>query len=292
MAHVAAWKKEVVEDLKTEMVSHTVVAIVNVHGIPSAQLQQMRQGLRGSANVIMTRNTILDIALTEAAKVRPGLDALKASVDGQCAVITTNMNPFKLFRALEATKSAAPAKAGDIAPEDIAIKAGETPFKPGPIVGELQKVGIPAGIEGGKVVFKKDKVLVAKGQPVPEDLAKVLPRLEILPMTVGLDLRAAFEDGVLYDRDVLNIPADYYSNLLGAAARNAMALSMSIAYVSPQTIRPLLAKAFREAMGLSMEVAYPTNENIKFLLAKAEAQMLALARKGDGLNDERLKKRM
>jgi large subunit ribosomal protein L10 len=202
------------------------------------------------------------------------------------------MNPFKLFRALEATKSAAPAKPGDIAPEDIAIKAGETPFKPGPIVGELQKVGIPAGIEGGKVVFKKDKVLVAKGQPVPEDLAKVLPRLEILPMTVGLDLRAAFEDGVLYDRDVLNIPADYYSNMLGAAARNAMALSMSIAYVTPQTIRPLLAKAFREAMGLSMEAAYPTNENIKFLLAKAEAQMLALARKGDGLNDERLKKRM
>jgi large subunit ribosomal protein L10 len=111
-------------------------------------------------------------------------------------------------------------------------------------------------------------------------------------MTVGLDLRAAFEDGVLYDRDVLNIPADYYGNMLGAAARNAMALSMSIAYVSPQTIRPLLVKAFREAMGLSMEAAYPTNENIKFLLAKAEAQMLALARKGDGLNDERLKKRM
>ncbi len=32
MAHVAAWKKEVVEDLKTDMVSHTVVAIVNVRG--------------------------------------------------------------------------------------------------------------------------------------------------------------------------------------------------------------------------------------------------------------------
>ncbi len=93
-----------------------------------------------------------------------------------------------------------PGKAGDIAPEDIAVKAGETPFKPGPIVGELQKVGIPAGIEGGKIVIKKDKVLVEKGRRSPEELSKVLPQLEILPMTVGLDLRAAFEDGVLYGR--------------------------------------------------------------------------------------------
>ncbi|MCE5295684.1 MAG: 50S ribosomal protein L10 [Euryarchaeota archaeon] len=292
MAHVASWKKDVVADLADAMTSHHVVAIVSVKGIPSAQLQKMRAGLRKDADVVMTRNTLVDIALTEAAKKVPGLETLKTAVDGQCAVITTDMNPFKLFRALEATKSASPAKAGDIAPEDITIKAGETPFKPGPIVGELQKVGIPAGIENGKVVFKKDKVLVEKGKPVPGDLAKVLPRLEIFPMTVGLDLMAAFEGGVLYGRDVLNIPADYYTNMLSTAARNALALSMSIAYVTPQTITPLLAKAYREAMALSVEAAYPTKDNIKILLAKADAQMAALARKTDGLEDERLKKRI
>ena len=64
---------------------------------------------------------------------------------------------------MEATKSTAPAKPGDIAPEDIIVKEGETPFKPGPIVGELQKAGIPAAIEGGKIVIRKDKVLVEKG---------------------------------------------------------------------------------------------------------------------------------
>jgi large subunit ribosomal protein L10 len=292
MAHVASWKKDVVKDLIDTMVSHQVVAIVDVRGIPSAQLQAMRAGLRKDANVVMTRNTLVDIAIKEAAKKRPGLEALNGAVDGQCAVVTTNMNPFKLFRAMEATKSAAPAKAGDIAPEDISVKAGETPFKPGPIVGELQKAGIPAGIEGGKVVFKKDKVLVEKGKPVPHDIAKVLVRLEIFPMTVGLDLKAAYEDGILYGRDVLNIPADYYSTMLATASRNALALSMSIAYVTPQTIKPLLVKAYREAMGLSIEAAYPMKENIKFLLAKADAQMVVLAKKTDGLEDERLKKRI
>ncbi|QLH74830.1 MAG: 50S ribosomal protein L10 [Methanomassiliicoccales archaeon] len=292
MAHVATWKKDVVKDLTEQMTSHQVVAVVNLRGIPSAQLQKMRADLRKDANLVMTRNTLMDIAITEAAKKRPGLEALKEVVDGQCAIVTTDMNPFKLFRAMEATKSPAPAKPGDIAPEDITIKAGETPFKPGPIVGELQKVGIPAGIENGKVVFKKDKVLVEKGKPVPDDIAKVLPRLEIFPMTVGLDLMAAFEDGLLYRRDVLNIPADYYTTMLSTASRNALALSMHIAYVTPQTITPLLAKAYREAMALSVEAAYPTKDNIKILLAKADAQMAALARKTDGLEDERLKKRI
>ncbi|OPY31522.1 MAG: 50S ribosomal protein L10 [Methanomassiliicoccales archaeon PtaU1.Bin124] len=292
MAHVASWKKDVVKELTDAMVSSHVVAIVDLRGIPSAQLQQMRAGMRKDANVVMTRNTLVDIAITEAAKKRPGLEVLREAVNGQCAVVTTNMNPFKLFRAMEATKSPAPAKAGDIAPEDIAVKAGETSFKPGPIVGELQKAGIPAGIENGKVVFKKDKVLVEKGKPVPEDIAKVLPRLEIFPMTVGLDLKAAFEDGTLYRRDVLNVPADYYSTMLATASRNALALSMSIAYVTPVTIKPLMAKAYREAMALSVEAAYPTKDNIKFLLAKADAQMGALARKTTGLEDERLKKRI
>lgn len=292
MAHVATWKKDVVKELTDAMVSSHVVAIVDLRGIPSAQLQQMRAGMRGSANVVMTRNTLVDIAITEAAKRRPGLEVLKEAVSGQCAVVTSDMNPFKLFRAMESTKSPAPAKPGDIAPEDIMVKAGDTPFKPGPIVGELQKAGIPAGIEGGKVVFKKDKVLVEKGKPVPDEIAKVLPRLEIFPMTVGMDLKAAFEDGTLYRRDVLNVPADYYNTMLATASRNALALSMTIAYVTPFTIRPLMTKAFREAMALSIEAAYPTKDNIKFLLAKADAQMGALARKTDGLEDERLKKRI
>src|SRR5664280_316552 len=169
MAHVAAWKKDKVQELTNAMTSKKVVAIVDVHGIPSAQLQLMRQGLRAKASIMMSRNNLIDIAIEQAAKDLPGLEQLLKSVSSQCAVVTTDVNPFRLFREMESTKSAAPAKPGDIAPEDILIKAGDTPFKPGPIVGELQKAGIPAGIEGGKIVIKKDKVLVKKGEAVSEE---------------------------------------------------------------------------------------------------------------------------
>ena len=291
MAHVAKWKKDMVQELVDNMVHSHVVGIVDLRGIPAAQMITMRAGLRGKAKVNMTRNTLMDLAITEAAKQRPGLEQLKPIVDGQCAIVTSDINPFKLFRQMEATKTSAPAKPGDIAPEDIMVKAGDTPFKPGPIIGELQKAGIPAAIESGKIIIKKDKVLVPKGEPVPDEVAKVLAKLEILPMTVGMDLRAVFEDGVLYGKDVLNVPADHYTNLLGLAARNALGLSLSIAYVTPQTITPLLSKAYREAMALSVASVFPTKDSIGAILAKADAQMMTLA-SITGLEDDRIKSKM
>ena len=292
MAHVASWKKEKVKELADVMVKNPVVAIVDIHGIPSPQMQDMRHGMRKHAFVMMTRNNLLLIAIDEAAKERPGLEKLKPLVAGQCAVVATPMNPFKLFQQMEATKSAAPAKPGDIAPEDIVVKEGETPFKPGPIVGELQKAGIPAAIEGGKIVIRKEKVLVEKGHKVPEELAKILPKLEILPMTVGMDLRGAFEDGILYEKAVLDIPEGYYPTMLATAARNATALGVSIVYPTKQTIGPLMGKAYREASALGIKAAIPTKDTIGPLLAKARAEMLAIASKVPGLEDDRLKQQL
>ena len=248
--------------------------------------------MRKNAAVLMTRNNLVLIALDEAAKQRPGLEKLKEHVNGQCAIVATPTNPFKLFQNMESTKSPAPAKPDDVAPEDIVIKAGDTPFKPGPIVGELQKAGIPAAIEGGKIVIRKEKVLVEKGHKVSEELSKILPKLEIFPMTVGMDLRAAFEDGVVYNKSVLDVPADYYPSMLATASRNAIALGVSLVYPTKQTINPLLAKAYRGATALSVKAAIPTKDNIKLLLAKANAEMLAVASRVPGLEDERLKQQL
>jgi large subunit ribosomal protein L10 len=292
MAHVASWKKAKVKELADVMVKNPVVAIVDIHGIPSPQMQDMRHGMRKFASVMMTRNNLLLIAIDEAAKQRPGLEKLKPLVGGQCAIVATPTNPFKLFQQIEATKSKAPAKPGDIAPEDIVVKEGETPFKPGPIVGELQKAGIPAAIEGGKIVIRKDKVLVEKGHKVSEELAKILPKLEILPMIVGMDLRGAFEDGIVYEREILNVPVGYYPTMLATAARNATALGVSIVYPTKQTIGPLLGKAYRGASAVGVKAAIPTKDTIGPLLAKARAEMLAIAARVPGLEDDRLKQQL
>lgn len=277
MAHVATWKKDLVEELVQDMREYPVVAVVDMHGIPGQQVQSMRAGLRAHAKLKMTKNKLMRLAIEEVAKDKPEIAGLKDSVHGQCALVMTDIDPFKLFKKLEATKTAAPAKEGQLAPYDIVVPKGPTPFGPGPIIGELQKIGLPAAIDAGKIVVKKDTTLVKEGEPIPGPVAAMLPKLEILPMVVGMDLRAAYEGGVIYGREVLDIPDDYYATMFATAAHNALALGVSIAFPTKETIVPLIAKAYRETFGLSVEAAIPTKENIDTLLAKADAQMLSLA---------------
>jgi large subunit ribosomal protein L10 len=211
------------------------------------------------------------------------------TIDGQTAVVTADINPFRLFRELEATKTRAPARGGEVAPEDLWVRAGDTPFKPGPIVGELQKAGIPAAIERGKVVIRQDKLMVKTGQRIPREVAQQLARLEIFPLVVGLDLRGAYEAGTVFRRDVLAIDDAVVRGQIAQAGLEALALALASAYPTRETIRPLLAKAHAEALSLAVESEFPTKETVKLLLARAQAQMLALAARAPGAADEELR---
>jgi large subunit ribosomal protein L10 len=277
MAHVAKWKMNRVEHLTDILLKDPVIGIVDIEGIPASQLQLIRKGLPSGSNFIVTRNTLLKMALKKASEQKKNLEKLSASLDGQRGVITANINPFKLFRTMEATKIKAPAKGGEIAPEDIEIKEGDTPFKPGPIVGELQKAGFPAAIERGKVVIKKNKTLVKKGQRIPRDVAKLMARLEIYPMTVGLSLLIGFENGTVYERDVLNVDVAGYIKNMGTAGSQAFNLSMFINYPTKLTIRPLLQNAYQKAINLAFNAEIPTSISIVLLLGKAQSQALSLA---------------
>ncbi len=288
MAHVAEWKKETVNDLQEMMTDNPVIALVDIGGIPTPQMQSMRTRLRDSATLKVARNKLIDIAIDRATEECPGLEKLKDSLDGQSAVLATTMNPFKLFKEIEKTKSPAPAKPGDISPKDIKVMKGETPFPPGPIVGELQKAGVPAAIEGGKIVIKKNKILVKEGEEISDDVAKVLPRLDIYPMIVGLGFKVAYEDGVIYDRDTLDIPPDYYESRLARGAASAIRLGLAVGHPTPETMPLLLSKAHRQAAELSLAAVIPNESSIRTLLARAESHMLTLVSNIPGLEDERI----
>ena len=289
MAHVAGWKKDAVTDLAKQISKSKVVGIINVHGVPAPAFQTMRTNLRGKAEITMLKNTLLKIALQQAGKDKKGLDMLAASVDGQCAVVTSELNPFRLFKQLDSTKTKMPARGGEVAPDDIEIKAGETPFKPGPVVGELQKAGLPAAIEQGKVVIKKDKLLVKKGDKIPRDVALVLSKLEIYPLTVGLDLSAVFEDGMIYKKDVLAVDDAMVLSQVKFAAAGAMNLAIFISYPTKQSIRPMLANAHYKALNFAVNTNIANKATIKLMLAKANAQMLSLASKVPAALDDDLK---
>jgi large subunit ribosomal protein L10 len=287
MAHVAQWKVDRVNKLTESIATSPVIGIVEIHGIPAKQFAKMRARLRGSVTLYVTKVTLIHRAIDQVAEDRPGLDGLKELASGQVGLVTTKENPFKLYKMMERTKTASPAKGGEMAPNDIVIKAGETGFKPGPIVRDFQKVGIPAAIERGKVVIKKKAVLVKEGEPIPKDLAKILPRLDILPLMLGLDLKAAFEDGMIYQPDVLDVDTDAIIGQVAAGAAAAFNLAVNASVFNDVTIKPLLAKGHTYGLNLAVEAGIMTSETVEPILARAHGRMLALASQiPDGLDDE------
>ena len=278
MAHVAEWKKKYVDDLVSKILSKPVVGVVNIHGIPAKQMQEMRKNIRGMMILKGSKNTLIKLAFERAAEQgKTGVDGLVDYIDGQCAIVATDLNPFKLYKQFEATMTATPAKGGETAPEDIWVKKGETPFKPGPMVSEFQRAGLPAAIDKGKIVIRKDTLLVKKGEVILREVANALTKLEIFPLTVGMDLRAAYEDGTVFDRDSLNVDAEQFIAQLKLASMQALNLAVFAGYPTKQTIVPLIQKAFNQALALSVSTGYPTPDSIVMLLSKAMAQMLALA---------------
>ena len=265
------WKKGQVAALKSLMGTYPTVGIAKIRGLGSNQVQQIRKDFQGKALLRVSKNSLSSIALGES-----GMNDMVDFIDDQIALIFTNLDAFKLYNVLEEGKIPAPIKAGAVAPFDIAIESGPTSLRPGPIVGELQSLSIPAGIAGGKVVIKQRKVAVKEGEKVSPPLAAILARLEIYPMKEGLDLCAVFDrDGnVLFTPDVLHVDVEQYVSNVQECAKAAFALATHLKYDYPTryTIGDLLREASDKSVALALNVAYPTSETIKPLLQKAYAE--------------------
>jgi large subunit ribosomal protein L10 len=281
-SHIPQWKKDEVEAIKELIKEYPIFGIVGIGGIPAKQLQKMRRDLKGKAVLKVSRNTLIRRALEQSGEGKE----MEEYVDVQTALIFTEQNPFKLFKTLEKSKSPSPIKAGAIAPNDIIVEKCETSFPPGPILGDLQAAGIPAAIDGGKVVIRETKAVAKEGEAVSQKLAAMLTRLEIYPMEVGLDLRAAFESGMVFTPDVLAIDEDKYFSDIVLAAQQAFNTSVFAAYPTADNIKTLIAKATTESRNLGVNAVVLEPGIVDLLLGKAQSEMLSVASIASANNEE------
>src|SRR3989338_1749214 len=166
MAHVAEYKKKIVDDIVRLIKEYPIIGVVNMENLPAPQLQAMRAQLRGKVALTMTKKRLMKIALEQVKNEKKGIEKLKEHLNGMPALIFTKDSPFILSKILQKNKSSAPAKAGQTAPKDIIVNKGSTGFAPGPIIGELGMIGIKAGVEGGKVAIKEDVLVARQGEQI------------------------------------------------------------------------------------------------------------------------------
>ncbi len=279
MAHVAQSKKDTVKTFTKLLEEYPIIGAVNVENMPAKQLQRLREQLRETVLIKMTKRRLFYHAIDGSKK--ENIQELKNHLKGMPALLFTKENPFTLFKNIKKNKSQAPIKAGQIAPNDILVKAGPTPFAPGPIIGELGAFKIKTGVEDGKIAIKEDCIVAKEGEEVSQALASILARLGIEPMEIGLNVSAIYENGEILTKDVLDIDTDAYLDNLKLCGSDAFKLAMEIAYSCPDTINLLLAKAHTDAKTIATEQDILTDETVKDVLAKANLQAESLNSKLD-----------
>ncbi len=283
MVHISKAKKGTVQEFTKLIEQYDVVGAVNMENLPAKQLHNMRVQLRDTVLIKMSKRRLLTVAIKNAKK--EGIQDIIPYLKGMPALLFTNNSPFTLFKTLKKNKSTTAIKGGQIAPHDIVVSAGPTPFAPGPVIGELGSVGIKAGIASGKVVIKEDTVVVKEGEEVSSLLAGLLTRLGIEPMEIGLDLTAVCEKGEILPKAVLDIDEEQYIADVTTAASWAFNLAVHSVFLTSETTPVLIQKAFAEAKALALGEDILTDLTVGDTLAKAHNQMMGVARL---LSDEAL----
>jgi large subunit ribosomal protein L10 len=267
-------KSTEVEAIKDILKEHKSIGIASLKKVRASQLQELKKSMAGKVYLRVLKNTLMRLAIEE--MNQESLKQLEAYLDGSNVYLFTDLNPFKLALLLERGKVKTTAKSGDIAAMDVIVPAGNTAQPPGPIISQLNGVGLPTRIESGSVWVSKDTLVARRGDVISEQLAGVLSKLGIKAVELGIAMRAVFDDGLMITGDQLKVDVAATRRSVEQSNQEAFALAISISYPTKDTIKPLLQNAHQQAMALAVSAAIPTKETIGDLIRKANMEMTSL----------------
>jgi len=272
-----AEKVAVVERITKLSKTYPVLCVTKLSKVRSAQLMAVRKVLRGRAEIVVVKNKLAILGLKRAGL--KNADELLKTLEGQNALIFSTLDPFKLFLLLEKNRVDLAARAGDIAPANIVVPAGNTGQQAGPVLSEFREAGIKTKIEAGSIQVVEDSVVAKPGTQISPKLASLLSRLGIKPIRAGLAIALAYEDGLIYGAEAVAIDLDKYRASLVEGFSSAKGLAVIIGYVTKETAPDIIAKAYREALALAVEAGEVTKESAPVIFGKAEAEANAVLAK-------------
>lgn len=236
--HVSESKKKIVKDLSNLMKKKSIV-IVSIKNLPSAQFQEIKKSIRSMATIQVAKKNLIDFALDHSGVKE--LHNLVPYVKDSTALLFSDTDAFEIAGFLSESKTPAKAKAGQVAPEDIVVKAGGTDLMPGPDITALSSVGLRPQVKEGKIHIMMDSVLCKKGEVITAAKASILAKLGISPFKIGLEPVAAYMDGKVY-ADIKIDKVAMVKNLENDYARS-LAFAVSINYPVKETLPFILGKA-------------------------------------------------
>jgi large subunit ribosomal protein L10 len=254
-----------------------VIALSKMTKVRATQLMAIRKKFRNEIKITVIKNKVAKKAFEKVKEIQ-GIDNLSEQLEGQSALMFTNINPFKLNSILFQNKVFLQAKGGDIANKEIIIPAGNTGITPGPVLSEFKEANVATKIDQGSIWVSKDTTVARSGQIISQKLASLMSKLNIKPIEAGISVMFAISDGLIFNERDLGIDLKEYKNELIKSFQEAIALAIASSYFTKDTARPLIARAHQHAIALSRESRYLSRENLEnTLLPEAEGQARLLS---------------
>lgn len=224
--------------------------IVGADNVGSSQMQKIRIELRGEAEILMGKNTMMKKVIRGHLENNPDLAALLPYIVENVGFVFTKDNLSTIRTKLQANKVKAPAKAGAISNADVEIPAQVTTMGPEK-TSFFQALQIPTKITRGQIEIINNISLIKNGDKVGASEATLLNMLNISPFSYGLTIKHVFENGTIYSPDILDITPEDIRTKFTDGVRRVAAVSLAIGYPTLASVPHSIANGFKKLMAVA-----------------------------------------
>lgn len=248
-------KTEYFDKLKELVTTYSKCFVVKVDNVGSKQLQSTRKDLRGKAEVLMGKNTMMRKCLRDFVEENPGspVEKLIEQCRGNVGFVFTNGDLGDIREILESNTRPAPAKVGAVAPNKVIVPKGGTGCDPGQTA-FFQTLQIATKISRGQIEMVNDTELIQEGERVTASQAALLQKLSIMPFTYGVVLKSVYDNGSLFDAKVLDITDDVLAAKFSEALKSIAALSLALGMPTQASVPHSIANAFKVILSITIEL--------------------------------------
>jgi len=274
-------KKEYFQRMTGLLSNYGKVFVVSVDNVGSQQMNATRKSMRGLAEVLMGKNTLMRKVMKEFLAENPGhfYSNLMDKVAGNVGFVFTNADLPKIRDLILANRVPAPARVGAISPVDVVVPAGPTGCDPGQ-TSFFQVLQIPTKIVKGQIEITNPVNLIKKGDKVGSSEASLLSKLNIKPFSYGLVIDCVFDHGSLFSVDVLDIDETYLASRFMETVQKVAAISLQLGYPTQASIPHSVAGAFKALVAVTVcleNYTFPKAQSYKDFLKNPGAFAVAAA---------------
>lgn len=268
-------KAEYFERMKTLLSTYSKCFVVEVDNVGSNQLQKTRIGLRGKAEILMGKNTMMRKIIKEFSEQNPESQVIKLEplCKGNIGFVFTNGDLAEVRETLESNVRPAPARVGAIAPVSVVVPKGPTGCDPGQTA-FFQTLQIGTKITKGQIEIVNDVPLIGVGDKVTASQAALLQKLNIEPFSYGLILKTVYDNGSVFSAKVLDVTEDVLVAKFTDALSRVASLSLALGYPTQASIPHSIANAFKMLLAVTVNC-----ENYTFEKATPYRELLGVGKK-------------